>query len=109
MDLEAAKHGVIELDMYERGLARVKRQRKRSEILSRETLHVLEYAAEISRRKDRPSGYLDMRSHGHPVSRVRRVHKATCQWEVRYQGERARARDASSSLFQFPTSSFCPA
>lgn len=66
-----------------------KREEKKRDTVTRDTLHVLEYSAEISRRKDRQSGYLHMRSHGHPVSRVSRVHKATCQWEVRYQSERA--------------------
>jgi hypothetical protein len=47
------------------------------------------------------SGYLDMRSHGHPVSRMSR---ATCQWEVRYQ----RARVPHPPPFpQSSTSSFC--
>lgn len=86
-----------------------KEEEKKRDTVTRDTLHVLEYSAEISRRKDRQSGYLHMRSHGHPVSRLSRVHKATCQWEVRYQGERARTPGASSSLFQFSTSSFCPA
>lgn len=68
----------------------------------------IEYTAEILRRKDkaerkreRESGYLNMRSHGHPVSGVSWVHNATCQWEVRYQ----RARGASPIL-PFPVLNF---
>lgn len=53
-----------------------------------DVVHVLEYTAEISRRKDRQNGYLDMRSHEHPVWRASRPHRASCQWEVRYQRAR---------------------
>lgn len=64
------------------------RRRGGADTVTGDVVHVLEYTAEISRRKDRQNGYLDMRSHEHPVWRASRPHRASCQWEVRYQRAR---------------------
>lgn len=89
------------------GKRRIGERRERE----RESQRIYRYSnfargAEISSRKDRESGgYLDMRSHGHPVSKSELGSRSNLS-----NGKcviSTRARGASSSLFQFSTSSFC--